>query len=156
MVLKIETYIEAPIEVVFNLGRSLDLHKEVNSNHNEQIVQGRESGLVMQGDVITWQAKHFGFIQHLKVIVDEMKEPYVFHDKMLSGAFKFMEHTHRFDRYKKGTLMTDHFVFSSPLGFIGKMVDRWFLGKYLTQFLKHKNKVIKEIAESGDWNKYIK
>lgn len=155
MLIHLETQINAPIERVFNLGRSLDLHKEVNSDNHEKIIEGRVNGLVEKGDIITWQAKHFGVMQKLKVVVDQLEAPFIFHDQMLTGAFKTMEHTHQFESNNAGTLMTDKFIFSSPYGRIGKLIDRCVLSNYLTRFLKRKNRYLKQVAESDDYMKYL-
>jgi len=42
---------------------------------------------------------------------------------MVSGAFAKMVHDHEFFEHPDGTLMTDRFMFSSPFGIIGRIVD---------------------------------
>lgn len=147
MKIVLETYIQAPLALVFDLGRDLDLHKKANVNSNEKIIAGRKHGLVESGDIITWEAKHFGLKQQLKVKVDELIKPYFFTDHMLKGPFKYMQHMHKFEAFKNGTKMTDIFTFSSPFGIIGRIVDRLFLKRYMTKFLKNKNSFLKETAE---------
>lgn len=157
MVIRLETYINAPIELVFRLGRSLDVHKAVNTDNEETILKGRSVGLVEQGDIITWQAKHFGIRQQLQVIVYELEAPLVFKDQMLSGPFKTMHHIHQFEKNgENGTKMIDVFTFSSPLGLLGSLFDRLILSKYLTRFLQRKNSFLKQIAESNTWQPYLK
>jgi len=51
--------------------------------------------------------------------------------------------------------MIDEFNYESPLGFLGKLADLLFLKKYMERFLKERNQVIKEVAESGEWENYI-
>jgi hypothetical protein len=45
--------------------------------------------------------------------------------------------------------MKDIFIFESPFGMLGEMVNYLFLGRYMTHLLKQRNKVLKEAAESG-------
>lgn len=157
MEIHLETYIDAPIEIVFQLGRSLDVHKAINSDHQEKIIEGRSIGLVEKGDIITWQAKHFGIQQKLKVLVYELKAPFEFKDVMLEGAFKNMHHIHQFIKVNEHrTKMIDAFTFSSPLGVLGSLFDRLILSKYLTRFLIRKNAFLKEIAELGTWQQFLK
>ncbi len=62
-----------------------------------------------------------------------------------------MHHEHHFETHKGCTIMTDVFTYESPLGILGKLADWLFLKRYLTGFLKERNKVIKDFAETGRW-----
>ena len=57
--------IDAPIERVFDLARSIDLHIKSTSKTNEQAVGGRTTGLIELGELVTWKASHFGLKQEL-------------------------------------------------------------------------------------------
>ena len=151
----LETFIDAPIERVFDLARSIDLHKASTKKTNEEAVAGRTSGLIALGETVTWKARHFGVYQYLTVIVTEFDRPNLFADKMIKGAFSSMKHTHRFTREGSGTRMTDIFEFKSPLGLLGRIAESLFLKKYMTEFLIAKNDELKQIAESGDWITFL-
>jgi hypothetical protein len=51
--------------------------------------------------------------------------------------------------------MKDVFSFQSPLGFIGRIFDKFVLTKYLTKFLVERNDLIKEYAETEKWKTVI-
>ncbi|AEW87075.1 hypothetical protein B0A78_11325 [Flavobacterium columnare NBRC 100251 = ATCC 23463] len=57
----LKTIINAEIKVVFNTARNLDYHKESFFFTKEKIIAGRSSGLIEEGESVTWQGKHFGF-----------------------------------------------------------------------------------------------
>lgn len=59
-VIKIEMVINAPIEVVFNFSRSIDLHTISTAHTGEQAVAGKISGLIGMGESVPWKAKHLG------------------------------------------------------------------------------------------------
>jgi hypothetical protein len=44
----------------------------------------------------------------------------------------------------------------SPLGFVGLLVDRLLLSGYMRRFLARRNQVLKNLAESEDWKKYLR
>ena len=48
------TDIHAPIETVFDLARSVDLHVDSTSQTNERAVGGTTTGLLFLGDTVTW------------------------------------------------------------------------------------------------------
>jgi ligand-binding SRPBCC domain-containing protein len=62
-----------------------------------------------------------------------------------------MKHDHYFAPDGNETIMTDNFHFRSPLGLLGKLVDRIVLKKYLTGLLIKRNETIKQFAETAAW-----
>lgn len=149
--IQLHTKINAPVERVFDLSRSIDLHKLSTKGTNEEAIAGRTEGLIELGETVTWRAKHLGVYQKLTVKIIGFKKPLMFEDKMLKGAFKSMRHVHEFEEKDNETIMKDDFVFESPLGFLGKIAEALFLKSYMTRFLKNRNKELKMIAEGNDW-----
>jgi ligand-binding SRPBCC domain-containing protein len=145
------TFIAAPAERVFDLSRSIDVHKKSLAHTNEQAVSGTTSGLIKQDETVTWKAKHLGKTRVLKVKISSMKSPESFTDEMVSGDFKSMKHEHHFKPIQNGTLMIDLFSFESPYGAAGKMVNYFFLRRYLRKLLERRNQAIKEFAETDKW-----
>ncbi len=154
--IELATSIAAPIERVFDLARSIDLHTNSTSSTGERAVAGVTSGLIGPGQEVTWRARHFGIWQSLTVRVTVFERPTHFADAMLRGAFRSMEHHHYFEQSGSGTTMRDVFSFQSPLGILGRIADSLFLTRYMKSFLIERNRVIKATAESDDWNQYIR
>lgn len=143
----LKTIIKSDIQTVFDLSRDIDLHQKSTSKTNEKAVAGRTTGLIEQGETVTWKAKHLGVIQILTTKIIVMNKPHHFTDVMLKGAFKSMKHQHIFRQEGKNTIMTDIFEFESPAGIIGKLFNYFFLKNYMTKFLTERNKLIKLTAE---------
>ena len=154
--IELATSIAAPIERVFDLARSIDLHTNSTSSTGERAVAGVTSGLIGPGQEVTWRARHFGVWQSLTVRITVFERPTHFADAMLRGAFRSMEHHHYFEQSGSGTTMRDVFSFQSPLGILGRIADFLFLTRYMKSFLIERNRVIKATAESDDWNEYIR
>jgi len=150
-VIRLETFVEAPIERVFDLSRSVELHKLSTPGTNEEAVAGKTTGLVELNDTITWRAKHLGICQHLTVKIVAMDRPHSFVDVMLQGAFAYMKQTHIFEPSGNGARMTDVFEYASPMGWLGRMADQFFLRVYMTKLLINRNKEIKTVAEGDRW-----
>lgn len=143
-----EVYIEAPRELCFDLARNVDVHMETTSNTKERAVGGVTSGLMEQGDQVTWEATHLGVKQRLTAQIIEMDKPHQFTDVLVKGAFHSFTHTHEFIESGPGTIMKDRFVYRSPLGILGKLADRLFLEQYMTRFIVDRANELKKIAES--------
>ena len=149
------TEIKASVEVVFDLSRSIDLHKISTEHTNETAIDGKTSGLIEIGEFVTWRAKHFGIYQKLTSKITEYDRPTFFVDEMVKGAFKSFRHEHHFEHTQDGTLMTDYFDYVSPLGWLGKLADNLFLKEYMTNLLLKRNEVVKDFAESGRFKEVI-
>jgi ligand-binding SRPBCC domain-containing protein len=155
-VIKLATSIAAPVQRVFDLSRSIDLHMASTSNTDERAVAGVTSGLIGPGEEVTWRARHLGIWKSLTVRVTVFEPPTHFADVMLRGAFRCMEHHHYFETSSNGTVMRDIFAYELPLGILGRIVDALFLKRYMRSFLIERNRVIKTTAESDTWTRYIR
>src|ERR1700744_4744274 len=94
--IELTTRINAPIDKVFDLARSIDLHMESTKQTGEQAIAGKTSGLIELGESVTWRAKHFGIWQSLTSKITEFDQPNFFVDEMVKGAFKSFRHQHHF------------------------------------------------------------
>ena len=125
--IELTTLILAPIEVCFDLARSIDLHKISVQHTQEEAVGGVTSGLIGPNQKVLWQATHLGFRQTLETQIVKFTRPFFFTDEMVSGIFKTMIHDHFFYSMNEDTVMIDNFYFESPMGLIGEAADFIFL-----------------------------
>jgi ligand-binding SRPBCC domain-containing protein len=151
----LETIIHAPQQVVFDLSRSVDLHKASMTHHKEEVIDGTKSGLMNKDDTVTWRASHLGKSRTLKIKITEVKPTHFFADEMMEGDFKKMRHEHEFKTVAEGTLMIDRFYFESPYGIVGRLANFFFLKIYMTKLLRERNYLIKHIAESNQAKQYL-
>ena len=144
----IKTLINAPLERCFDLARSIDLHTDSMKHTGEKAIAGRTSGLIESGETVTWRAIHFGIRQTLTSKITEFDYPNYFVDEQVSGAFKSFRHEHRFTQQGNQTLMTDIFIFESPLAPLGWLANMLFLKSYMKRLLLKRNEIIKQTAET--------
>jgi ligand-binding SRPBCC domain-containing protein len=145
------TFVAAPAQRVFDLARSVDLHRKSMAHTGEEAIAGTTSGLISLNETVTWKAKHLRRVRILKSKVTAMNPPLSFTDEMVDGDFKSLRHEHHFKRIDNGTLLIDIFTYEAPYGRIGKLADRLFLTNYMKNLLETRNKTIKEYAESDKW-----
>lgn len=147
-------FVNAPIQVCFDLARNVDIHLKTTAKTKEKAVGGVTNGLLNAGDSVTWEATHFGIRQKLTAKVIYMQQPAEFIDIMVEGAFKSFTHTHRFVEVKDGTLMIDIFEYNSPFGPLGIIADKLFLYRYMESFIINRAKEIKKLAEIKGGHKW--
>ncbi len=150
-IIHLTTFIAAPVNVVFDLSRNIELHKKSMTKYKEESVAGTRFGLIEKDDTITWKAKHLFKNRFLRVKITNMKKPYSFTDEQMSGDFKMMKHEHHFKPCDNGTIMIDMFQYEAPYGTFGKLFDKLFLLKYVNRLLQQRNDTIREYAESEKW-----
>lgn len=145
------TFIAAPADRVFDLSRSIDLHRKSMAHTAEEAIAGTTSGLIGLNETVTWKAKHVYKTRILKSVISALDRPYSFTDEMVDGDFRSMKHEHHFKPIENGTLLIDLLSFETPYGVIGHLVNHFYLTGYLHKLLEQRNKVIKEYAESEKW-----
>lgn len=154
-VIELETFIAAPQNRVFDLARSIELHMASTRSTGETPIAGVTTGLLGLHQTVTWRARHFGVWQRLTVKMTAFDRPVTFTDVMVSGAFKRMEHTHRFVPCEGGTTLFDHLLVESPLGPLGAIADKLVITRYMREFLMERNRVLKGTAEGEEWRQYL-
>lgn len=149
------TFIAAPIERVFDLSRSVDLHKHSMKRFGERPIAGQIAGLMNLNDTVTWQAKHLFKERILKVQITALQRPFAFVDEQVQGDLKEMKHEHYFKSCANGTIMIDQFHFDIRYGTLGQWFNRLYLRRYMEKLLEERNQVIKKIAEGNQWKHFL-
>jgi ligand-binding SRPBCC domain-containing protein len=147
-IINLHTQINAPIRIVFDLSRSIDLHKISTAHTNEEAIAGVTSGLIGMGESVTWRARHLGITQKLTSKITAFCMPGYFVDEMVTGLFESFKHEHIFTEANGLTTMVDVFNYKSPLGILGSITDALFLKRYMADLLKERNRIIKQFAEN--------
>jgi ligand-binding SRPBCC domain-containing protein len=151
----LHTKIKAPSERCFLLSLSVDLHKGSTAHTNERAIAGVTNGLMKLNDMVTWEAKHFGVVQHFTSKVSVYEKPAYFVSEMQKGAFKKFYHQHHFKQEGDNCIMTDELELIAPLGILGKIAMSIAVKKHIEQLLLKRNEFIKKVAEGEDWEKYL-
>jgi ligand-binding SRPBCC domain-containing protein len=145
--IRLETFIAASPERVFDLSRDLDFHQRSLADTSEKIVGGRQGGLIELGEEVEWQARHLGWVWRLRTRITEMERPHRFTDSQVHGPFAGFEHQHAFEPVEGGTRMVDIWAHRAPLGPLGWLADQLFLARHMKRMLETRNVALKQEAE---------
>jgi len=145
---RIVTRIAAPVEDCFDLSRSIDLHLESMAASRERAVGGVTSGLIGDGQEVSWEAHHLGVRWRMTSRITELVRPSRFVDEMVRGPFATFRHEHEFQEDGDSTVMTDTVEVRMGLGPVGPLADV-FAAAYLRRLLMKRNATIKQRAEHG-------
>jgi hypothetical protein len=56
---------------------------------------------------------------------------------------------------QRQTEMRDRFTFAAPLSVLGSIAEQLFLRRYMDRFLRRRNEILKQVAESDGWQDFI-
>lgn len=143
----VETPIQASPETCFDLARDVAFHAQSLAHTGERITHQPDRTLLELGDDVEFEGRHFGVRQRLRARVTAFDRPRWFRDEMTHGAFKVFVHDHQFEETETGTLMRDRIQFEAPAGWIGRLVERAVLRRYLSRLIERRAAEIKREAE---------
>ena len=129
------TEFQLPVERLFDLARSIDVHVESQRTSGERAVGRVTSGLIGEGQEVTWRARHFGIRLTMTSRITRLDFPRSFTDEQVRGPFKAFRHVHDFAATATGSIMVDRVEFTAPLGVLGRAVERLFLARYLERLI---------------------
>ena len=147
VVVETGTEISAPIDLVFDLARSVFIHTRTTAWTRERVVESTAASLGL-GDVVTFEARHFGKRRRLTARITEFDRPTILTDEQVQGPFKLLRHARRFESDNGVTRITEQMTIVAPFGPLGWLIERSLLKAYLGRFLKKKNRELKRIAEA--------
>ena len=147
----VTTFINAPIERVFNLSRSLTLSKMAFKGAKEQLLSSSAANMVGAGETITLRAKHLGKTREITSRVTDLELPNGYTEEQIKGDLKSFRHEYHFKKVDNGTIMIDLVEFEGPRDLLGSLAAKFFLKSYFEKILKKKNELVRQSAESEKW-----
>jgi len=147
-IITLETLIDAPAEICFDLMRDIRIHPESTAKAQKRVSAVAAEGLIGLGQTVTFSGKHLGFRHRLTVKVVEFERPRLFVDKMTTGTFSSFQHVHEFFPHGTQTLMRDTLEWIMPFGIVGRIADKLLIAPHLKQLVAARNAKLKQLAES--------
>lgn len=143
MVVEFECRTRIPVGVdeAFDASRSIELHVSSMARSRERAIAGVTSGLIGEGEEVTWRAWHFGVPFTMTSRITRMSRPHLFVDEQVRGPFRRFRHEHRFivDGVDgDATLMIDRVRLEAPLGVLGHVAEL-VVGPYLRRLIERRN-----------------
>ncbi|MFN3923646.1 SRPBCC family protein [Pseudarthrobacter scleromae] len=135
-----------PPERLFDLARSVDAHVESQKGSGERAVAGVTSGLIGEGQEVTWRARHFGLPLTMTSRVTQVDFPRSFTDEQVRGPFRSFRHVHEFEATPGGCIMTDRVEFTAPFGLLGRAAGKLVLRPYLQRLIRDRGRFLAGIS----------
>jgi ligand-binding SRPBCC domain-containing protein len=153
--IKLTTFIAAPVERVFDLSRNVSLTKQALLANNILTTGQKTAGLLAEGESVTLQFKLLFKERNWKLELTKMAKPEMYIEEQVKGFLKFYKHSHYFKPCENGSFLIDEISYELKKGLAGEVVDKLVFKNYLLKLLNIKNTSIKQVAESNRWKQYI-
>src|SRR5580765_4045986 len=103
------------------------------------------------GILLDYQLSLFGIPIKWRTLVTEWSPDDGFVDEEIRGPFAMWRHTHKFEELAPDrTLMRDQVLYQLPLGLIGRLAHRVFVGPALKRIFDYRSTTISELfPENG-------
>lgn len=145
------TFIAAPAERVFDLSRHLGVYKFFFNARKEKFTSGAASNLLTKNETISITAKMGGKTRMSMLKLTSLVKPLSFTEEQVKGDLSEYRHEHHFKQIENGTIVIDLLEFGTPKDFMGRIFGKLYLKKYLEEFVRKRNEVIRSYAESEKW-----
>jgi ligand-binding SRPBCC domain-containing protein len=139
---ELSTELQMPVDHAFNLARNIDAHVGSMARSSERAVAGVTSGLIGDGQRVTWWAVHFGIPLRMTIRITDFSPPRSFVDEQVRGPFRYFRHEHAFHALDGRTLMVDRVSFAAPFGVLGVLAERLVLERYLRRLIEQRNEFL--------------
>jgi ligand-binding SRPBCC domain-containing protein len=145
------TFIEAPIERVFDLTRNLAVYKYVFNSRKEKFSSPAGASLLSKGETVSIIAKHLGKERLSTLKVTTLERPLLLVEEQIKGDLLSYRHEHHFKPIDNGTIVIDLIQFGAPRDFVGHYLGKLYLKNYLEELMRKRNEVIRSYAETEKW-----
>lgn len=153
--IRLETWINAPVERCFQLSLSVDLHVASAAYARERAIEGVTSGMIRQGDSVTFEGRHFGHRRQYTTKLELLRTNSFIRMVMTKSSFRHFEHDRHFAAMDDGTRIRDEVGYVVPWSFLGSLISRLYLRERLARMFSERNAFLKRVAESNDWRGYL-
>lgn len=143
------TIVPGAVADVFDLSLSVDFHRESFAHTDEEILDGVRTGSMVLGDTVTWRARHYGIWWTMTSAITAYERPVFFVDEQVAGPFREFRHEHHYAPTDAGTELVDVVEYSAPFGFLGRLAERFFLGRHLRALIAIRNQQLVAAFESA-------
>jgi ligand-binding SRPBCC domain-containing protein len=144
--IRLETWINAPVERCFALA--------VNADFCKLVIGGKKDatsaiGPLTVGDALQWRGRRFGLNLAYVGRIDAMRPCSYLREVQESGFFRHFEHERHFATQDDGTRLRHEVHFEAPL-FRTKLARN-----FVIQELRRRDQMLKEYAESSGWREFL-
>ena len=100
-----------------------------------------------KGILLDYTIKLFRFPIHWRTYISDYDPPNYFVDQQIKGPYRFWHHTHIFKKVDGGVEIIDKIKYSVPFGYIGRIINTFWIRNDLNKIFDYRKKMINKILK---------
>lgn len=153
--IRLSIWINAPAERCFSLATSAAFQRAL-ARASLRTKSGEVSGgMLGVGDRLLWPGSYLRMRVSYATRIDQIRPVLFFREVADGGYFPHLEHEHYFTVLNDGTRVRDEVRFRLPAKGLLRPLSAPLLRRYLREQIARRNELLKEAAESEDWEAYL-
>jgi ligand-binding SRPBCC domain-containing protein len=113
--------------------------ERITPSHMQFRITSGESKPMYAGQIITYRVSPFkGFTTNWVTEITQVRENQLFVDEQRFGPYTMWHHEHHFAETASGVLITDRATYKLPLGWLGQLAHRLFVGRQLQTIFNYR------------------
>lgn len=138
-------WVKSPLEETFKFFSDESNLQVITPDSLSFKVLDKSSDNVQRGTIINYQLQLYGVPFKWKTEIVDFQNNNQFIDKQLNGPYKLWLHTHRFKKFKDGTLILDDVKYQLPLGRWGLFFGGWFVKRDINKIFNYRYKKLEKL-----------
>ncbi|WP_263366846.1 SRPBCC family protein [Edaphobacter bradus] len=147
--IQLSIWVDAPVERCYRLATSAGFHADLTGTQREA-----GTGGLKPGDKLRWPGRLLRIELNYVTRIEVLRPFAYFLEVLESGVFGRLEHEHHFTAVDDGTRVRDLVRFEARPE-LRRAVMAPLLARYLLSQLKDRNLILKQVAESDAWKRYL-
>ena len=109
-----------------------------------------------KGCIIDYLIYLMGIPVHWRSIITDYDPPYMFIDQQIKGPYTLWHHKHSFREIKNGVEIRDRVVYSIPVGWMGRLLHKFWIKKDLENIFSYRKNIIAGLFVDDNYKMYLK
>ena len=153
--IRLSIWINAPAERCFSLATSAAFQRALARASLRAKSGETPGGMLGVGDRLLWPGSYLRMRLSYATRIDQIRPALFFREVADGGYFPHLEHEHYFTVLNDGTRVRDEVRFRAPAKGLLRPLSAPLLRRYLREQIARRNELLKEAAESEDWEDYL-
>ena len=143
-------FIDKPRDVVFSFFSKPENLEYITPPYLHFKIMNTLPVSMKEGQIINYKLRIRGISIKWSSLIKSYSPPFNFIDEQIKGPYSVWHHTHEFIEEKNGTRIIDNIIYKIPLGFIGKLINHFWVAKDLEKIFNYRQDKVNEFFKNKE------
>ena len=138
-------FIEKPIDIVFSFFSKPENLEQITPEYLQFKILNDSPIPMEKGLIINYKMKIRKIPITWSSLIKSYEPPFSFIDEQIKGPYAFWHHEHKFIEEKGGTRVNDCIKYKIPCGFLGRLINKFWVANDLEKIFNFRKNAINDI-----------